>query len=254
MAKKPKNLITAEDQAVIDSFNHKFEAYFDAMEKARQIQVGDYLVLKLANYDNEPLKIQTNSYGAPVKYKVVHSTKHGIPFVKRVNKKGIPVGRIYSCTGSLESDTFKKYSGQKFEFALDPDYADAILLQDDYDPANLHRSKKDIWKAVTDHNKACKVKTSDIKDVISFFSTVNIGDTLWTSNVSHFMVRDKKIMSPKDFNAKASWRFMTKIKGPYVPVLTVVDKSGKIRDISPDFFHRKALYKERPRTYKELNI
>ncbi|CAM6003916.1 unnamed protein product [Sphagnum balticum] len=247
-----KNQLTNEDQAVINEFVQKFEAGIEAIEKAKQTQVGDYLVLYLGDH-NGNMVIQKNSYGAPVKYKVVHSSKHGIPFIKRVSKKGTPVGKLFSCIGGLETDNFRS-PGQKFEFTLDPDFADSILLADEYDPANLHRSKKDIWKAVTDHNKANKIKTHEMKDVVAFFRTINVGDTLWTSNISFFLVQDKKTMSPKDFNTKAKWKDQTRYRGPFVTVITVRDKSGKVRDICPDFFHQKALYRERPRSYKELNI
>ena len=141
-----------------------------------------------------------------------------------------------------------------FEFALDPDFADAILLQDEYDPQTLHRSKKDIWKAVTEHNKACKITSHNLADIINFFSAVNVGDTLWTSNISSFLVQDKKTADPSTFNQRVRWRQMTKVKGPFVTVLTVRNKNGKVFDITPDFFWQKALYKERPRSYKELNI
>jgi hypothetical protein len=169
-----------------------------------------------------------------------------------VNKKGAPVGKIYSCAGT-EGDGYRNIK-QRFEFSLDSDYADAILLDDDYDPSNLHRSKKDIWKAVTEHNKACKVKTRDIQDVATFFKEVGAGDMLWTSNVTYFIVQAMKTMTPQAFNSVARWRLRTTCKQSSMPVLTVKDKKGKIFDISPDFFHHKALYKERPRTYKELNI
>jgi hypothetical protein len=250
----PKNQLTANDQLVIDEFNQKWGAGLDALEKAKQTQVGDFLILHLSNGTGH-MELQKNSYGAPVKYKVVYASKHGIPFVKRVNKKGNPVGPMYSCMGNLDGDDFK-FPGQKFEFTLDPDFADSILLQDDYDPANLHRSKKDIWKAVTDHNKACKIKTWELKDIMDFFKVVNVGDTVWTSNISFYLVQDKKSMSAVDFNKTAKWRDQTrKLKGlSLIPILTVRDKKGNVKDISPEFFHQKALYKERPRTYKELNI
>jgi len=247
-----KNQLTPEDQGIINEFSQTFEAGLDTLEKVKQVQVGDYLVLYLSDYSGN-MAIKKNSYGAPVKYKVVHSSKHGIPFVKRVSKNGTPVGKLFSCLGSLDTDTFR-HANQQFEFTLDPDFADSIILEDEYDPANLHRSKKDIWKAVTDHNKANKIKTQDMKGIVAFFSTVNIGDTLWTSNISLYLVQDKKVMSPKDYNDKAKWQNQTRYKGPSITVLTVRDKNGKVKDICPDFFYYKALYKERPRTYKELNI
>jgi hypothetical protein len=93
-----------------------------------------------------------------------------------------------------------------------------------------------------------------MKDIVSFFHTVNIGDMLWISNVSYFLVQGKAMMTPGNFNSKVKLNMRTTIKGTVVTILTIKDKNGKVLNISPDFFRRKALYKERPRTYKELNI
>jgi len=244
--------LTSDDLATIKEWNDSFGRAIEAIEKAKQLSIGDFLVLYVGQ-DLKSMKIQLNSYGAPVKYKVVHTTEHGIPFLKKVNKKGTPVGQIYSCTGGLDSDDYR-YAGQAFEFRLDPDFADAILLEDTYDPAQLHKTKQEIFKAVTKHNKAAKVNTQDIRGVSDFFAKTNQGDTLWSSHSSYFLVQDKKTMSAKDFNTKAKWNEQTRIKGPFVIVLTVRDKNGRVKDITPDFFHHKALYRERPRTYKELKI
>lgn len=244
--------LSLEDKETIKQWDEQFGKALDALEKAKQLSVGDYLVL-YTGPDSKSMKLQVNSYGAPVKYKVVHSTNHNIPFIKRVNKKGNPVGKIYSCTGGLDSDDYR-YSGHAFEFRLDPDFADAILLEDNYDPAQLHRTKQDIFKSVTKHNKEVKLKTWEMSDVIDLFKTTQVGDTLWTSNTGFYFVQDKKTMSAKDFNDKANWSNKTRIKGPFVMVLTVRDKKGKIREVTPDFFHQKSLYKERPRTYRELKI
>lgn len=247
-----KNQLTTDDYQIIKEFNDKFEAGLDALEKAKQLQVGDYLVLYLDDGLGK-MTLQINSYGAPVKYKVVHSSKHGVPFIKKVSKKGDPIGGLLTCMGSLETDEYRM-SGQKFNFELDPDYADSLLLQDQYDPSTLHKSKKDIWKSVTEHNKAYRIKTWDLKDVVAYFNTINIGDMLWTSNTGSYFVQDKKVMSAKDFNDKASWKNRTSMKGLLLTVLSIRDKNGKVRDITADFFQGKALYKERPRSYRELNI
>ena len=122
-----KNTLTAEDEQISEDWNEQFGRGLEALEKAKQLNVGDYLVLYVGP-DNKNMKLQLNSYGAPVKYKVVHSTAHGIPFIKKVNKKGNPIGQLYSCTGGLDSDDYC-YSGHSFEFRLDPDFADAIILQ-----------------------------------------------------------------------------------------------------------------------------
>jgi len=243
--------LSSEDKRVIDDWNEKFGRGLEALEKARQLSLNDYLVLYVGN-DAKSLKLQTNSYGAPTKYKVVCTTQHGIPFIKKVNKKGNPVGKLYSCTGALDNDDYR-YSGQHFEFRLDPDYADSILLDDSYDPAVLHKTKQDIFKSVTEHNKLAKVKTTDINGIVEFYKTVNIGDTLWTSHNSSLFVQDKKTMSAQDFR-KVARHHAARLKGPFVEILIVRDKNGKVKEVAPDFFYYKALYRDRPRTYKELKI
>src|SRR5271156_2316602 len=186
-----KTHLTAEDQEIIDNFNAVHDAGLDALEKAKRLNLGDYLTLKLEY--GSTWRNQTNSYGAPIKYVVVHTTKHGIPFLKKINKKGKPIGRLYSCMGNLQTDDYR-WSGQKFEFELDSDYADSLLLQSEYDPAELHKSKKDIWNAVTEHNKTNKISTYMLNDVAKFLSTVNVGDMLWRSAKNYVLVQDKKIV------------------------------------------------------------
>lgn len=243
--------LSNEDKAVIEGFDLQWNAILETVQRAQQFKVGDYLILKVKAYSGH-WGTQTNSYGAPVKYQVVHLNGRGIAFVKRTNKAGEPTGRIYSCCGT-EEDDYREMDVQ-FQFELDPDFADALLLEDEYDPASLHRSKKDIWKAVTEHNKSVKIKTDELKDVISFFHSANPGDTLWTSNVGSYFVQDKKTMTAIDFNKDANYSNLTRIKGLAVVILTIRDKNGKLKEVPPDFFLGKALYKERPRTYKELNI
>lgn len=243
--------LSSDDKIIVDQFDKIWNAILETISKAQQFKVNDYLILKVSNHGGH-MVTQTNSYGAPVKYQVVHLNDQGIAFVKRTNKAGEPSGRIYSCCGT-EADDYRTLE-QKFAFELDPDFADSILLDDDYDPASLHRSKKDIWKSVTEHNKASKIPTQESKDVVAFFHTVSVGDTLWTSNIGSYFVQDKKTMTPLDFNKNSKYSLHTRYKGPFVIVLTLRDKNGKLKDVCPDFFLGKALYRERPRTYKELNI
>jgi hypothetical protein len=251
--------LTFEDKAIIENLDREVGRYLDTIKRAQQFKLDDFLILKIGVYGNK-ISTQTNSYGAPIKYKVVHVNAHGIPFVKRVNKNGEPMGRISSCIGMTDDEYYLEGSSTIFAFELDPDYADSILLQDNYDPTSLHRSKKDIWKAVTEHNKACKVPTRDLKDLVIFFESVNVGDTLWTSNVGSYFVQDKKATSSTEFLKYARGNMTAKqvkiltMSNVGITTLTVRDKHGNVKNVTPDFFHYRALYTDRPRTYKELNI
>lgn len=240
--------LNAQDKHKIHEFTQKFEKTLDTLEKAKRFKIGDFLILFTWDYHGIK-KQQVNSYGAPAKYKVVYTSKHGIPFIKQVNANGNPIGPLFSILGA-DDDNYRHH-GQNFEFELDPDYADSILLEDEYDPATIHRNRKEQWKAVTAHNKACKIKTQETKDVVTFFKTVEIGHTLWTSALSHYLVQNKTTMSSGAWNAQAKETYKTGLRGN-VDVFTIIDKKGKTLIVTADHFRFKALYKERPRSYKEL--
>ena len=242
--------LTHDDKSKIEEFSKKFENTLENIERAKRFKVGDYLILYIWDYHNVK-SLQVNSYGAPIKYKVVYTSKHGIPFVKLVNSKGTPHGTLFTVLGTEADDVSFRRHAINFEFDLDPDYADSIILQDEYDPAVLHKNRKDIWKAVTQHNKNAKISTHDIKDVITFIKTVQVGNTLWTSALSHYLVQGKTSMSTGAWNAQAKENYKTRLRGT-VDVLTILDRKGKVINVTADFFHWKALYKERPRSYKEL--
>ena len=261
--KDPKNVhITAEDVKYMEEVEQELFPRISMIERAKSFKIGDFLIVKTCTFefdltgdvmDDEPkLKVLRNSYGAPIKYVVVALDKNGMAFIKRVNKSGIPHGRVSSCMG-MEDDDYAR-ANNHFVFELDPDFADSLLLEDDYDPASLHRNKKDIWKAVTEHNKKHKIPTKELYDVVSFFRTVNPGDTLWTSNINSIFIKDKKDLVPAEYNKTCKYNMTTRIKSSIVTILTIVDKKGVEKNVPPDFFWSKALYRERPRTYKELNI
>src|ERR1035437_1671589 len=214
-----KYVLSVDDKETLEDFIDVYEGGLKNLERIKQLNVGDYLILYLDDHKGN-MVLQKNSYGAPIKYKVVCSTEYGIPFVKRVNKKGNPIGDLYSCTGMADNDWFHD-PDQKFNFELDPDYVDSLLIQDGYDPALLHKSKQDIWKAVTLHNRSCKITTKSLNDCVAFFTNVKVGDTLWTSALSSFLVQDKKTCTKQDLGKAKKWSSRTSIKGPFVTVLTV---------------------------------
>jgi hypothetical protein len=242
-------ILTPEDIMNITRYEQDRDLILQNIWSLAKFKVGDFLILKMSEYRNGPIKIQVDSYGAPIKFLVVHVTPGGMPWLKRVNNKGLPTGHAEPC---FDMETAQYH---KFEFELDPDYTDSILLQDKYDPCSLQRSKKVIWKEVTEHNKANKIPTRNIKDIMTFFETVTPGDTLWTSSKGSRFVKDKKVVKMTDYFRKTACHGWKQKDVPAtMVVLTVTDNKGNDKDIDARFFHWKALYKQRPRSYKELNI
>ena len=248
---KKKPALTAEEKQIIDEQETNLKAILERVERARQFKVGDFLIMWLTNYQGGWVQ-QVNSYGAPTKYQVVHTTESGIPFMKQINAHGTTVGELIAGIGGIDDGYID--NGGRSRWELDPDYADSLLLQDEYDPAQLHNNKKMLWKEVTEHNKKCRVSTKDIPEIVEFLKTLKAGDLLWTSNVSHMLIREVKAVTKQDAMKLVSYRFSSRVRGPFILVVTVVDKKGVVKEVAADYFFRKALYRLRPRTYKELNL
>ena len=252
MSKRYK--LSHNETIVLKNYREDFVDTMRIYNEALQFKLGDYVILKEDPTDgddeNVKLVVRANSYGTPVKFKVVYVNEDGHPFIKQVNKTGNTIGELMSMTGTAGTDS---YGWSDFKFELDPDYADAILLGETYDAAKEHKSKQEMWKAITKHNKASKIN-NEVSNLIKFFDTVKIGDTLWNSINKFYLVEDIVKMSKKEFNNLKNNKFKTSIRGSMpITVLTVKEPNGNRQMITADFFCYKALYKDRPRSYKELN-
>ena len=129
-------------------------------------------------------------------------------------------------------------------FEVDPDYADAIILDDqgNYNASNILKMKSDTFKEITEHNKKIKVECNDAKLLAVFLSTVKVGDLLWRSNKSSWAIIETHPV-PRDKGGRIE---------NYGPFMKVTTNKGKTKELCFDDFRRKALYTARPRTYKEL--
>lgn len=251
MAKKQS--LTFEDFKEIKRTDEKLREFRASFESLSQFKIGDYLIVFGIN-ENMRTTI-TNSYGAPRKFQVIYVSDESIPYIQEISLTGNVIGEVIA-----PMDNFLSYNDhfgyidtehQYLEFQLDPDYADSILLGEKYDPSVFHKTRQTLYKDITKHNKQCKVNTRTIKSICEAFLNVKVGDTLWSSVNGSYTVVDNKVYTRDDFeNVKDLY---TRVKGPFVPVLVVVDKNGLTKTITPDFFHNKALYTQRPRSYKELN-
>lgn len=245
-------VITPEEMRLICEQDAHYSAIVDSFERAKQFKVNDFLILMIRDGIGG-WATEKNSYGAPIKYKVVYTSESGIPFMQEVNAHGTLIGNIICGLDHLDDGCYIDH-GQVPRWQLDPDYADSLLLQQEYDPSLLHNNRKQIWKEITEHNKKAKINTQGIPQIVDFLKTLKQGDTIWTSNVSHYMVQDIKLLSKSETSKIIKENFRSRVKGPFVLVATIVDKKGVVKDVAADFFYYKALYKERPRSYKELNL
>lgn len=213
------------------------------LEDVRAFKLGDFLIaFAQGRYDMNRRQL-TNSYGAPRKFQVVAVDEHGIPYMKKLNKQGKASGQIVSPVRFADGERFER--DNQYIFEVDPDYTDSIILQDEenYDATLIHKDKSETFKAITEHNKKCKIKCDDVKQIADFFDkNVVVGTVLYRSAKSHFTVLEIK-PAPRD---RANRLQATD------PFIKIQDSKGKIKTLSVNSFRYTALYTVRPHTYGEL--
>lgn len=239
---KNSNFLSQADREDIKILEEAHKPLLDAIERYKTIKVGDYLVLYLTHRDGST-ELVKNSYNVTKKFCVVYVTPYGLPMVKSVDSKGRPTGAIFECTDDIRHYyTFGAEASGCF-FELDPDYIDAILLKEDY-LSGFNNGKKELWKSISEYNKSIKITTKYAAEIEAFFSTLKTGDTIWVSNSSFYHIQEIKILG--------NWRKQKNKKTHTVLITT--NKKGQTKKLYAADFVFKALYKSRPRSYKEMNI
>lgn len=215
------------------------------LKDVSRFKEGDFLIAfrRHSGYHGDREVQVTNSYGAPKKFQVVAMDKHGLPYMKELNKKGEPTGTLIQ---SVRIDGgYGQLKHGDYRFEVDPDYVDSIVMMDEenYDASSIHRQKGDLFKEITKHNKSIKVKVNDTLALISFLQTLKVGDVLWKSIKTNITItkidpiplthRNSRIDDYKDFG-------------------TATDSKGKVHTLNSHFFKWGAFYTAQPRSYNEL--
>jgi hypothetical protein len=236
---KPR--INPEEMEEIKRNEAEVAHLLESLESARRFNLGDYLI----RYMGEDTCPELNSYFVERRFQVVHVDKNGVCYVKEV--MGGKTSSWIMTLANLRFSIDEAHNGGDYvyRYTLDPLYEDHIIMQQEgkYDPASLQQDKSNIFKEITAHNKAHKVRTSSGLYALKFLKTVRVGDTLWFSNVTSFIVQEIKTL-PKTANAMNTCF--------YDAVLIGVTNKGKNLKLSVNDITHKAIYTACPRSYKEL--
>jgi hypothetical protein len=216
-----------------------------SIENAKRFNIGDYLI----RFQGEDTKAEQNSYHTERRFEVVHVDIHGVCYIKEVtgNKSSGFVMTLASYHDCGE-EAYRTINGIKnmeiYRYELDPLYEDHIIMQQDgkYDPSSIQGDKSKLHKEITAYNKSIKIKTNTSADTLKFAKTIKVGDTLWFSNVTSFIVQELKPMPRNNNNHSAQWE----------PVILGVTNKGKSLKLSISGLFCKAIYTACPRSYKEM--
>lgn len=230
-----------------------------ALEDLKNIkhQLQDYKlndVYIIEEWDPESKKnisVEKTNMGFPVKYKVVHISTEGIPYLRKITPNGNPTGPFHTPpeaaglnwlkqTCNIFNDYRISYSAsanyprlsQDWRFTLDPEQLDSILLQQEFDPMAQQREKSKLFNEINKHNKRIQVSSSfaDHPKTLEFFKSRQPGDKFWTSPDQQYVVQS-----------------VTKPNKEYV--VTCTDMNQKTIEYKVGYFYGRRLYRECPRSF-----
>lgn len=240
--------LTRDEKAHIHRKTSWIEGYSLAIELvnsvANKFKIGDYVVAYWPEqtidegYDeNRPPQLIMGPYDIVQKYIVVHVGGHGIPYIKKLNKNNKPYGEL-NCPINIGP-----HHGDcrvNFILQVDPDYTDAILLDNekDFNATQSLKNKTDLRQEIVDHNKKIKVKLDSLRDVQVFYSNIKAGDILWRSTKSSISVVEV-IVRPK-------------ISGGVIHSLKVLTNKNKEIIYRTSQLVNMNLYTDQPRGFSEL--
>lgn len=181
-----------QDERTIKELDKLFEDIQNVGKEFAGFKLGEvYLEEEWDEWDPKKVWVNTNSMGFPIKYKVVHISKQGIPFLKQLNTNGKPTGRarlpVSDKSVWLTNIVHAVHYGavkQTSRFILDPDALDSILLEHEYHPMAEQKDKLRLFNEINKHNKKVAIKTSwsaGQQHIANFFKSLKPGDKFWTS-------------------------------------------------------------------------
>lgn len=143
-------------------------------------EIGDVLVKMTHRYDsiienkkwvNEPI---SSDNPMAQRYVFIFKDEYGIGYMKRLQVS----------TGNLGSDIYSlsDYDYKYVRFQVDPEYAERMFLDADFDIKTIHKASLEARKIVTKINRKSGIKFKSLKDGNDFFKDLKVGDTYYTSS------------------------------------------------------------------------
>lgn len=208
-------------------------------------EIGDVLIKHIARYDasspnsqkwvTEPISSENSM---PQRYVFIFKDEFGIGYVKRLQVS----------TGKLGSDIFcfTDYDTSATKFEVDPEYAEQIFLDAEFDIKRLHKESLEARKIISKMNRKNGLKLKTLKDANDFFNGVPVGGKFWMSSdytakwtQEMEIIKVQKIaVTSMDVNNDWPWKTFKErhkkdlaygVNDTYVLKITVADSHSKNR-------------------------
>lgn len=254
--------LSQEDIEDAESTVHGIENVIQEIERCKQFKVGDYLIGRKVTIDiDNHLKVtnkvvKSPSYNTVEKFLVVYVSTNGIPFYKQLDINGRAMGYMTCCICG-EGASLGIDNTSPWYMELDPDYADAIILDNkaDFNPSEQKRHKANLYKDITKYNKANKINTYDDVELEKFLHSLKSGDIMYRSVKTFYTVQNVEYMSLGQARTKYPGVLGISPRHHKTTFVHVIDSKGKAKMLYSRSHEIMCtnLYKQKPRSYRELS-
>lgn len=145
-----------------------------------KFEVGDVLLKYHKQYKKDPdekdVWIPENIKSdrkMPQRYVYVYEDEFGIGYVKQLRISNGTLGKELNCLSDFDLVNTR--------FGVDPEYAEHVLLDVEFDIKSIQRKSLEGRKIVTKMNRKIGIKPKTLKDYNDFFYSLSPGDKFWVS-------------------------------------------------------------------------
>lgn len=223
--------IEALTLALKDEYNPEVDGVFE---------LGDVYTEQhtYSTWNGEKITLKdTNCYGIERKFKVIHVSKEGIPFLRELSRKGNPIGSVRTIH---RLEVIAKgplcYSNPDSKWILDENLVNAIMLDQEYDPMIEARERSNLFRDIARHNKEKRIDVSTRKITADFMNNLKAGDKIWKKTNEFFVVQSPAYPDTEN---------------PGNILIQVIDHNNKKKQISLNDLCRSRIYSDQPRSYKK---
>lgn len=145
-----------------------------------KFEVGDVLVkmLKRVDWQTKAVSWAAENINSDNKmaqrYVYIYEDDTGIGYLKQLKVSNGELGKeIFVLTDFDYTST---------QFQVDPEYAEMIFLDAEFDIKDIHKKSLEARKIVTKMNRKSGMKPKSLSDINKFFESLNPGDTYWITS------------------------------------------------------------------------
>ena len=179
------------------------------MKSELVFEVGDVLIKMFKQHDRSTNtfkwiteNIQSDTK-MPQRYVYVHQDEHGIGFIKPLRISDGSLGKDLLCLTDFDY--------REIRFQVDPEYAEHMLLDADFDIKELRKKANEGRKLIIKANRKIGFKPKDLGDFNTFFESLKKGDEFWVSHdftcrfISKYTFNSKETITVAELERSGGW-------------------------------------------------